>query len=285
MFYNERLLKKYHLKPATTWNELYAQGVKMKKAGFSSPIVPVWTTKFDLTHAIFICDCISRGMHSQFDKNLNPLWDKNPIALQVLEYWHKLQAAHLIPADALTIDHHQSSSIMQAGQGVYFWFNSYELANLNKTGTSKEAGHIRAAMMPDTHYTSTFTASTYQSKTHSREEAWPLTRFIAGYDKNGHIGGPVTIAAAGVGSLPGYKSALKDPRVKKAWKAWSNTHDLQVFSKQLAHAAGEGPILNTSWYPQYNDFMAKMLSQYLAGEITAKAALKTGADYVRSIKK
>lgn len=285
LFYNQRILKKFNLKPATTWDEMVAQAKKMKKGGLASPIVPVWTTRFDLTSAMFIAECISRGMHSQFDKNLNPLWDKNKIALQVLNFWATIRDQKLVPVDALTIDHHQDSSIMQAGEGAYFWFNSYELANLNKVGTSKEAGNIRAALMPNTHYTSTFTAVTYQSKRHAREQAWPLTSFVSGYDKNGHLTGPIQRVGVGDGSLVGYKSALKSAAIKKAWSAWASKSDLSVFSKQLAHAVGEGAVLNTTWYSDYSDFMTKTLSRFLNGEISAQDALKTTADHARSIKK
>lgn len=286
MFYNQEVLSKNGLKPAQTWEEMLSQGQFLKSKGLDAPIVPVWTTKYDLTHATFVSDCISRGMTNQFNKSLDPLWDKNPIALQVLNYWKKLLDLKLVPPDALTIDHHQSSSVMQAGQSAYFWFNSYEIQNLNKKGASPAAGKIRAMLMPGkTHATSTFTSPTFQSHRHDPEQAWPLASFLSGLDKNGKYTGPILRIAVANASLLGYKSASRDPRIAKAWSAFTTKHDLAVFSEQLNKSYGEGPVLNEAWYSDYNDLMTKTLSTFLAGGISAHDALSQTAQQVRKMKK
>jgi multiple sugar transport system substrate-binding protein len=285
MFYNSAMLARYGLQPAQQWDELVDQGKFLKAKGVRSPVIPVWTTKFDLTNAIFIAECISRGMDSQFDSNLDPLWDQNPVALDVLNFWRQLQDNKLVPPDALTIDHHQSSSVMQAGLGAYFWFNSYEQLNLNKKGTSAVAGQIRVSLMPGaTHGSSTFTAPTFQSLRHDREEAWPLTSFMSGLDKNGQYTGPIQRNAIAGGTLLGYKSAAKNPQILKAWSAWTTSADQELISKQLDLAKGEGSVLNAKWYSTYSDYMTKMLSSYLAGEMSAEAALSSSAKYVRTLK-
>lgn len=285
MFYNEKILSENGLKPATDWNELLDQGKMLKTKGIPSPIIPVWTTEFDLTNAMFIAECISRGMDSQFDENLDPEWDKNPVALDVLEFWRELQDGQLVPVDALTIDHHQSSSVMQAGRGAYFWFNSYEELNLNKKGTSKVAGQVRVSMMPgSTHGSSTFTAPTFQSARHDPADAWPLTSFMSGTDKNGKYIGPIQRSAIANGTLLGYKSTADDPAIKAAWSEWASAADLKVLSDQLAIAKGEGRVLNQSWYSTYNDYMTKTLSSYLAKQTSAKDALSSSAAYVRTLK-
>ncbi len=285
MFYNEKILSENGLTPATDWDTLVEHGTILKKKGIPSPIVPVWTTKFNLTNAIFIAECISRGMDTQFDGSYDPQWDKNPVALDVLKFWRSLQDANLVPVDALTIDHHQSSSVMQAGRGAYFWFNSYEQLNLNKAGTSKVAGQIRVSLMPGTtHGSSTFTAPTFQSARHDPADAWPLTSFLSGKDKNGKYTGPIQRSAIASGTLLGYKSASSDPAIKAAWKAWCSEADLKVLSEQLSVAKGEGTVLNQKWYSTYNDYMTKTLSKYLAKQISAEKALTSSADYVRTLK-
>jgi multiple sugar transport system substrate-binding protein len=285
MFYNSAMLAKYGLRPAQQWDELVDQGKFLKTKGVPSPVIPVWTTKFGLTNAIFIAECISRGMDSQFDSNLNPQWDKNPIALDVLNFWRQLQSNKLVPPDALTIDHHQSSSVMQAGRGAYFWFNSYEQLNLNKKGTSAVAGDVRVSLMPGTtHGSSTFTAPTFQSLRHDPHVAWPLTSFMSGLDKNGEYTGPIQREAIAQGTLLGYKSAAKNPQILKAWSAWTSSADQDVISKQLLLAKGEGPVLNAAWYSKYSDYMTKTLSSYLAGEVSAEDALSSSAKYVRTLK-
>jgi multiple sugar transport system substrate-binding protein len=285
MFYNEKILAKYGLKPAQSWDELVDQGTFLKSKGVPSPIVPVWTTKFDLTNAIFIAECNSRGMTSQFDSQFDPQWDKNPVAKEVLAFWRSLQDKKLVPPDALTIDHHQSSSVMQAGRGAYFWFNSYEQANLNKKGTSAVAGQIRVGLMPGTsHGSSTFTAPTFQSLRHDREYAWQLTSFLSGKDKDGNYIGPIQRSAIANGTLLGYKSTASDPTILKAWSAWTTPEDLATVQKQLELAKGEGLVLNQKWYSTYNDYMTKTLSQYLAKQISADEALSSSAKYVRTLK-
>jgi multiple sugar transport system substrate-binding protein len=285
MFYNEEILSDNGLKPAKDWAEIVDQGKFLKTKGIPTPVIPVWTTKFNLTNGMFIAECISRGMNAQFDRKLDPQWDKNPIARDVLDFWRELQDAALVPVDALTIDHHQSSSVMQAGQGAYFWFNSYEQMNLNKVGTSNVAGKIRVAMMPGrTHGTSTFTAPTFQSTRHDPKDAWPLTSFLAGKDKNGKYTGPVQRCAIANGTLLGYKSTADDPAITAAWKGWRSDADIKVLSDQLSLAKGEGAVLNQSWYATYNDYMTKTLSSFLAKQVSADEALKSSADYVRTLK-
>jgi multiple sugar transport system substrate-binding protein len=285
MFYNEKILSDNGLKPATDWDQIVEQGKFLKTKGIPTPVVPVWTTKFNLTNAIFIAECISRGMDSQFDDKYDPQWDTNPIARDVLEFWRRLQDEKLVPADALTTDHHQSSSVMQAGRGAYFWFNGYEQLNLNKVGSSKVAGQIRVSLMPGTtRGTSTFTAPTFQSTRHDREDAWPLTSFMSGIDKNGKYTGPIQRGAVANGTLLGYKSIANDPAITKAWSGWCSDADLKVLADQLSLAKGEGTVLNQSWYATYNDHMTKTLSSYLAKQVSAEQALKSSADYVRSLK-
>jgi len=285
MFYNEDILSKQGLKPAQDWDELYEQAVHMKQNGVPSPVIPTWTTKFNLTRQSFVNDCVSRGMNSQFDSSLNPLWDKDPIALDVVNYWKKLLDAHLVPPDALTIDHHQSSSVMQAGRGAYFWFASYEIQNLNKVGTSAAAGKIRAMLMPGkTHGAITGTSPVFMSTRNNREGVWPLMNFLSGLDKDGKYTGPIQREAIGEALLLGYKPTANDPEIAKAWSAFTTSADLEVFAKQLQLAAGDGDVLNETWYSDYADSMTKTLSKFLAGQISGSEALKTSADQTRQLK-
>jgi ABC-type glycerol-3-phosphate transport system substrate-binding protein len=285
MFYNAEILNKYGMKPADQWDDLLDQAVTLKSKGIESPVVPVWTTKFSLTKHLFVTDCISRGFNSQFDDNLNPLWDTNPVGLEVLNFWRKLQDAKVLPPDVLSIDHHQASSIMQSGRAAYFWFNGYELANLNKAGTSAAAGKIRVSVLPGkTHGCGTFTSVVYQTKKNDRDKAWPLTSFRAGYDKEGKLTGVIQITAIGDAGFTAYKSLANNQEIADAWKAWANSDDLAAFSRQLAGGVLEGKVQNQKWFGDYEDYMAKTLSRFLARQISAEQALKDTADHTRKLK-
>lgn len=286
-FYNEQILAKYGLKPVSDWGSMLDQGAFLKKKGYDTPVVPVWSTQFDLTNATFVAECVSRGMSSQFDESLDPLWDKNPAALDVLNFWKELLSQKLVPPDAVTIDFNQASSVMQAGKSAYFWFNSYQLQTLNNKKESSAAGNIRLGLMPgSTHETSTFTAPTFQTKrAASKEEAWTLTSFASGLDKDGKYTGPIQREAIGSGVLLGYKSTAKDPTIKRAWGTWANSDDLDMMATQQRLAQGAGPVLNTTWYPTYNDYMTKALSSFLAGQTSASQTLQQTAQYVRGLKK
>lgn len=285
-FYNEQLLGKYGLKPATQWDELADQAVFLKGKGIQSPVVPVWTTEYNLTQATFIAECISRGMPAQFDASLNPLWDTNPIALSVLNFWSDLQNRKLVPPNAVTIDNNQAASVMGAGKSAYFWFNGYELQTLNNKDSSTAAGNIHLALMPGpTHGTSTFTAPTFQAKkVGNRDEAWTLTSFLSGLDKHGAYTGPIQRTAIGLAALTGYQSVNKDPVINKAWGAWASASDLDVMQQQLGLAHTEGSVLNAAWYPQYAQNMAQTLSQFLSGQVSAAEALQRTASYTRNLK-
>ncbi len=285
MMYNKEILDGNGMKPAADWDELYQQAVDLKKAGVESPIIPVWTTKFALTKHIFVMESISRGMTVQFDDQLNPLWDTDPVAKEVLDFWRRIQDANLVPPDALTVDHHGASAIMQAGKGAYFAFNSYEQKILNTPGNSAIAGKAHTALMPGKqHATSTFSGYTYQTTRNPRDKAWPLTSFAGGRDKNGAYTGPIQITGIGVGQLTGYKTANDDPSIAKAWSDWASPDDLKVLSDQAANAYAEGDVITQTWYSDYNDYMASQLSRYLAREIDADTCLKDTADHVRKLK-
>jgi len=285
LFANQEALAQNGMSVAKDWDELLDQGKSLKAAGVPTPVVPVWTTKFNLTKEQFVTECVSRDMQQQFDDNLDPLWDKDPVARQVLDFWRQLQDADLVPADALTIDHQQSTSVVQSGRGVYMWFNSYQLKKLNTPGQSVVAGKMRAALMPgQTQMCGVSTSMTFQTKRSNREEAWQLTSFLSGLDKDGRYTGPLQRSAIANGVLLGYKSANADPAVAQAWAQWANKDDLDVMSKQLELSVGEGTVQNQKWYPDYSDFMTKTLSQYLAKQISADDALGTTAEHVRTLK-
>lgn len=285
MFYNETILSQHGMQPATDWDQLFDQCVTLKKAGVPSPFIPIWATEFDLTRVNFVNECISRGMTSQFDSNLNPLWDTNPVANDVLVFWRRLQDADLVTPDALTIDHVGSRAVMAAGKGAYLPGNLLQLKGFNDPLKSTIAGHAHLTMMPGkAHASLTFTAVQYQTTRSDRLRAWPLTSFVDGYDKNGKFTGPIQIYAIGGGELLGYKSAISDPTITAAWSSFATQADFAVMKQQSANAYAEGDVLNQTWYSQYNDYTAKQLSRYLARQVDAATVLKDTADYARKLK-
>jgi ABC-type glycerol-3-phosphate transport system substrate-binding protein len=288
LFYNGTILDKYGMKPATTWDEMYSQGISLKQKGVATPIVPLWSTQFDLTNYSFINECVSRGMSSQFDNNFNPLWDTNAAAMDVLNYWRKLQDGNLIPPDSITMNYHQAEAVMQGGQGVYFMMDNGQLKNLNSPGSSKVAGQIKVGLTPGTSKAGAGTAFTsvyFQTTLHNNpSDAWPLMRFIGGTDKDGQLTGPIQEAAIGEGIRTGYKSTDTDPAVLAAAKDYATADDLQMFVNVAEVAVDQGPVQNETWYSAYNDLMAKTLSQFLARQISAADALKNSADQTRQVK-
>ena len=253
--------------------------------GVPSPIVPLWSTAFDLTNYSFINECVSRGLHNQFDAKFNPLWDKHPAGRAVLNYWKQLQKAKIIPPDAVTQTYHQAEAVIQGGQGVYFMMDNGQLKALNSKATSKVAGQIKVAQIPGkTHAGTGFTSVYYQTTRSDPEAAWPLTRFYGGTDKNGKFTGPIQGAAITEGLRTGYKSTDTDPAVIKASRGWATPDDLEMFVKQAGVTYGQGPVVNEKWYSDYNDLMAQTLSKFLAGQISVDEALSSSAQQVRKLK-
>lgn len=284
LFYNETILNRYGMKPATSWDDLLSQAAKLKRQGVPAPIAPLWTTDFNIIQQNFVTECITRGMDSQFSSSLDPLWDKNPVALDVLNFWHELQSQQLIPSDATTINHHQDAALMEAGQSVYMWYNNYTLKEINSAKASA-AGQVRAAVMPGNGKSFTFTSPTYQSKRSNVAEAWKLTRFQSGTDASGNYTGPIQRVAIPNGTMVGYRSLASNPTIAKAWSAWATPADLALFNSQLDKSVGEGAVLNTSWYSQYVTIMVKALSQFVGGQASAKETLSSSASQVRAIAK
>lgn len=284
LFYNQNILSRYGMKPATSWDDLLSQAAKLKRQGVPAPIAPLWTTDFNIIQQNFVTECITRGMKSQFSPSLDPLWDKNPVAMDVLNFWTQLQSQQLIPSDATTINHHQDAALMEAGQTAYMWYNNYTLKEIN-SAKANAAGQVRAAIMPGDGTSFTFTAPTFQSKRSTVAEAWKLTRFQSGTDSAGKYTGPINRVAIPNGTIVGYRSLASDPTIAKAWSQWAASADLSVFNSQLGKSVGEGAVLNTSWYSQYVTIMVKGLSQFVGGQASAKQTLSSTASQVRAISK
>lgn len=287
MFYNSEILAKANLKPATDWNELLQQCQYLKSKGLADPpFVPIWTNNYNLVTGHFEVECLSRGMPGLFDKNLDPLWDKNPIGLDVLNFWGQLQKQGLVPPDAVTMDFLVAAKLMGAGRSAYFYFNSYELKTLNDPKQSAAAGNFRVSLMPGTTHLSENFASVYflSKRNPNRDVPWTLMRFVGGTDKDGKFKGPNQISID-LGLFSGYKSNLTDPAVKAAWSKWANSDDLATFSAQLNKSVSIGPVQNAPWYSKYQQYVGTDLQKFLAGQMSASEALSDSANYVRGLAK
>ena len=77
----------------------------------------------------------------------------------------------------------------------------------------------------------------------------------------------------------GYKSLFNDPDIVKSWGQWS---DPDIIKAQTANSKTVGPVINETWYTEFTEKFSVSLQKGVSGELAPDAALKEGADFVRS---
>ena len=156
-----------------------------------------------------------------------------------------------------------------------------ELKNFNDSTKSLIAGKAKNALLPGkTHTTNLWVSDWFMTaSTPDRDAAWQLLSFLGGKDKDGEYYTPKKLIGLDYGLGFCYKSLFNDPDIVKSWGQWS---DPDIIKAQTANSKTVGPVINEPWYTEFTEKFSVSLQKAVSGELAPDAALKEGADFVRS---
>ena len=281
--YNKSLLANNNLTPPTTWDELTTACTTLKKAGLQFPFSPFWDKDFAFIFSTFLSHCASEGMKSAFDANLEPTFDKSPIALHVLERWRKWYQMGFVSSDVLTGNYTAVQNLFSAGKSAFGHGTLQFVKPWQTTKNTPAFGNTEIALMPGKTHTSVTSLSLYHmtTATQDREATWELMKYLSWRDsksKNAYAVPYGYLVKAFALTAP-YKGLLKSPEVKRAF----NFLDFKVLQQQSANAASlYYPADRAVWFTGFQNKFSSLLQDAVLGNIKPQAALKQAADYARS---
>ena len=281
-FYNSEMLDKIGAKPPADWGTFIEVSRMLRDKGIVEyPFSPYWTREFTLIWYQFMAASWSEGAQALFDAKFNPVFETDPACLAVLNTWHQLYAEKLVPPDILSTSYGNTGNIFSAGRSAFIIRYQLELKNYNDPTKSLIAGKAKNALLPGKAHTTNLWVSNWfmTAATPDRDAAWQLLSFLGGKDKTGQYYTPKRLIGLDYGLGFCYKSLFDDPDIVASWGKWS---DPAIIKAQTANSKTVGPVINETWYIEFTESFSVSLQKAVTGELSPQAALKEGADFVRS---
>jgi multiple sugar transport system substrate-binding protein len=287
--YNEKMLQDAGFSaPPATWDEVKTQAMAAQEAGLipGPAMVTGFAKNFVNSFQLYWSMVFGSG-GDLFDAEFNPTFpDQDPAALAVLEWL--IQAMHdwkiLDPASVeMNLDMARDS--LAAGQSLFADIAKYDLQRLNDPEFSKIAGLGKMAPFPkfsaDQPGGSLGWARMHSIPTISThpDEAWKLLQYAGGKDAEGeYYTSKRWYVLKGLGF--GWKPLLDDPDVIETTAKWG---DLDLIRKESALVKGR-QVLQTSWYPEWEQFFWSQLQDALLQKTPRTDALQASADKALELK-
>jgi multiple sugar transport system substrate-binding protein len=287
--YNEKMLQDAGFSaPPATWDEVKTQAMAAQEAGLipGPAMVTGFAKNFVNSFQLYWSMVFGSG-GDLFDAEFNPTFpDQDPTALAVLEWL--IQAMHdwkiLDPASVeMNLDMARDS--LAAGQSLFADIAKYDLQRLNDPEFSKIAGLGKMAPFPkfsaDQPGGSLGWARMHSIPTISThpDEAWKLLQYAGGKDAEGeYYTSKRWYVLKGLGF--GWEPLLDDPDVVETTAKWG---DLDLIRKESALVKGR-QVLQTSWYPEWEQFFWSQLQDALLQKTPPKDALQASADKAMELK-
>lgn len=286
LIYNEPMLQQAGLKPATSWEEVLAQCVELKRKGLSQfPYLPNWNRGGTGIAQQFMADCFSEGEYL-WDADHNPTFEDGGVAAQkVLERWRDAYKNELVPAEILTkTSSVDAARLMWTGRIAYHTTHNYYLKRMAEPGSKDSllAGKkAKMALNPGkTGITYSFTEQYVMStKAANPESAWKLIAFLGGKLDNDFYVQRKWSMIEGLNAP--YRDLYKDPQVKEALTQWC---DPDIMEKQHEKSRGI-TTFKAPWYSEYDAKVAGLLQEIVRGDKTVGAGLKEMARLAKKLKK
>lgn len=287
--YNEEMLQAAGFSaPPATWDEVKTQAMAAQEAGLvpGPAMVTGFAKNFVNSFQLYWSMVFGSG-GDLFDAELNPTFpDQDPAALAVLEWL--IQAMHdwkiLDPASVeMNLDMARDS--LAAGQSLFADIAKYDLQRLNDPEFSQIAGLGKMAPFPkfsaDQPGGSLGWARMHSIPTISKhpDEAWKLLQYAGGKDAEGeYYTSKRWYVLKGLGF--GWEPLLDDSEVIETTAKWG---DLDLIRKESALVKGR-QVLQTSWYPEWEQFFWSQLQDALLQKTPPRDALQASADKAVELK-
>lgn len=274
MMYNEPMLQQAGLKPATSWDELIEQSVKLKKDKISEyPYLPNWNPTITGFTTQFLTDCFAEGANV-FDPSTNKLIiDQDPAIARVMERYQRMYEFGLVTPEIFTkASTTDTSRMMFGGRFAYHSNHSNYLQTIATNTKESQLAPKKAKMMPylgKTGDTYTWTDSyTLNANTKGLEGAWKLMQFLgANLNKDWYVQRQWALSS---GLDNPYPDLYKQPDVIAAYGDWA---DLEMLRQQAAKGKGIRAF-KEAWYTEYEAKSVPIMHDMVRKAKTVPVAMK-----------
>lgn len=280
---NEDQFKKAGLdKPADTWEGLASQLKTIKAKGITEfPLIMAFSQKEGASIEAFTSMVFSRfdGPGAMFKDNKAAFNTKDSAMQQTIDW---LTAAlqtdkTLDPSSLQTAEIDQVKS-MQAGAHTCTIFPQYNMAEVNKPGSSDNAGKFKMYLMPGKSHATVgyvrfyaMSPAVVKRGPAALDAAWKFFSYMGGKTDGQYLVVKRWAVENGLGfaQLP----LFNDTDVQKAFGAWGDIPTIQAQAK-LARAK-EGL---TPWYGEWDTFTRSELQKAYLGQENSTVAMQNIAD-------
>jgi multiple sugar transport system substrate-binding protein len=287
--YNAALLEKGGITagPATL-DELYTQAKELKAKGVNEyPIILAWSQKEGAfpeawTSLVF---AQQEGGNALFDKDLNPVFDKEgSAASKVMDWLIKAYKDGLIDPSSLSMAEIDQVKSMQAGAHAYTIVPQYNMAELNKPGSGDFAGKFKIGLMPGPSHATVgyvrFYAMTPKVVDAGPEYVAAACKFMDYF--GGKTDGSYKVVerwavenGLGFAQLPLFDS-------KNVIDAFGKWGDVPTIKEQATLARAKEGM--TPWYGAWDVFARAEIHKGILGQQTTAVTLKNMADKWNELK-
>jgi len=288
-FYDDQLLKKADIKaPPTTWSELTAQCLAIKKAGLSEyPMMlsmarESWLIEF-LSAMVF-----SNGGRFTDDNGVSVMADPKRGAVQALQWVVDAVTKHKIISPAcVETGELNGLKAFGAGNHAFALLSRYRIRTLNDPKQAAIAGRVKQALMPagpgGSHATvgwMRFHGMTAQAAA-DKSRAANSARLIEWF--GGKAGAEYQFQKmlfSDLGTGFGVKGLFKDPDILASYKKYA---DIAIFEQQQKLARKKDVI--TPWFGEWDEVNSTAWQSAVVGKSTVAAALKKSSDSWNDLRK
>lgn len=289
MIYNADILQQVGVStPPKTWDELEHDAVKIKQAGILQ--YPIGASLALQTGGSLYTNAMAVGSGVElFDKNYNPLFQKNDKLEQIISFLHHaMNVTKVLDPAALTLVSAAYGQAFQTGDYAFDASTSrYSIWTYNDpTKSPKIAGKMRLGIPPSLDgkpHGGILTTRMYGLNKNSKhkKQAYKLMYYLGGLDSTGK---PYTASfwfqQEGLGFA--YKELAAQPAIKADIQKYS--YSLDVYT-QLSEIAKPLSVTGAPWYAQWVADGQKTLQEAIQGSISPKSAVQKLASDATNLQK
>jgi len=272
-----------------TYSELYDQLEKITKKGFPTPYLPGWMAEWHGISFAWIWEAMNiEGDEAMFDsKTLDPTFDTNTAAAEILKNWKRLYDNNVVPKAMLTSSESDNMTWFKSGKYAYHQIEDYNIGQYNDPSQSTIGGKVSIVQNSTQQKWGDFTAGWYAIVKRDRtpveqERVNRLMEFFSYKDKNGEFLVPKKFVA-NFSILSMYPEVLNDPTVKdqlaKAFRTDPSVAISNLMSSQIVNAQ------KAVWFMDWNATVLTELPLALTGKKSINDVITTLREEAISVKK
>ena len=282
LHYNEKFVKDAGFDgPPQTKQDVYDQCKKIKEAGIApSPYAAYWSKEF--CEEYLMVYLLSDGI-TLFDENYDPVWQDDPGAADVFDWWQALYVDELAAPSLLTDQPTQLLTSIQEGNSAFFTLHHYFLKPIREAGAKESDNITLSGYMPGKSGETFLMGEVIQmaAEPTSLSAAWELMKFYGWKDASGQLSTFKEWAKAAALACP-YPEFFEDTEVQEAYGSF---YDFPMLVDVFQNRSDPVQARNAVWYPEFQTYVGDAIHELLKGEKTGKETSAALADKVIELKK